>query len=285
MKSRNKNIENKEIYDAYIDLVLEKSGDKTITTTRAYDGVMRISPTLHLDREEISTYYLIQIGGGYVEGEKFLNNIELKENARAIVTTQASTKVYKCENKLETYQMTNIHLEKNSILEFITDPVILYKDAKYKQENNIYMDETSTFIYTDGITSGWSPDGQDFKYDRAKLKTNVYYNGELVLLDNLVMEPSNYDISHIGYLEGYLNFGTLLVINKNIDKKFIENMRLQLENIDMDINFGVSSLEVNGFILRVIGNMTQDIEKVISICHDYVRKELFNSIPLVIRKY
>ncbi|OPX50092.1 urease accessory protein UreD [Clostridium thermobutyricum] len=285
MKSIDTKHENKENYDAYIDLVLAKSGNKTITTTRAYDGVMRVSPTLHLDREEISTYFLIQIGGGYVEGEKFLNNIEVKENARAIVTTQASAKIYKCENKLETYQKTNIKLDKNSILEFVTDPVILYKDAKYKQENNIYMDETSTFIYTDGITSGWSPDGQDFKYDRAKLQTNLYYNGELVLLDNLVMEPAKYDISHIGYLEGYLNFGTLLVVDKKIDKKFIEEMRKELENVDLDVNFGVSSLEVNGFILRVIGNMTQDIEKVISICHDYVRKELFNSIPLVIRKY
>lgn len=225
MKSINTKHENKENYDAYIDLVLAKSGNKTITTTRAYDGVMRVSPTLHLDREEISTYFLIQIGGGYVEGEKFLNNIEVKENARAIVTTQASAKIYKCENKLETYQKTNIKLEKNSILEFVTDPVILYKDAKYKQENNIYMDENSTFIYTDGITSGWSPDGQDFKYDRAKLQTNLYYNGELVLLDNLVMEPAKYDISHIGYLEGYLNFGTLLVVDKKIDKKFIEEMR------------------------------------------------------------
>ena len=238
MKSINTKHENKENYDAYIDLVLAKSGNKTITTTRAYDGVMRVSPTLHLDREEISTYFLIQIGGGYVEGEKFLNNIEVKENARAIVTTQASAKIYKCENKLETYQKTNIKLDKNSILEFVTDPVILYKDAKYKQENNIYMDETSTFIYTDGITSGWSPDGQDFKYDRAKLQTNLYYNGELVLLDNLVMEPAKYDISHIGYLEGYLNFGTLLVVDKKIDKKFIEEMRKELENVDLDVNFG-----------------------------------------------
>ncbi|MGL4848185.1 MAG: urease accessory protein UreD [Clostridium sp.] len=285
MKSVVRNKEDRSLYDAYIDLVLARSGEKTITKTRAFDGVMRVSPTLHLDREAISTYFLIQIGGGYVEGEKFLNNIEVEEEARAIVTTQASTKVYKCENKRETYQKTNIRLDKNSILEYITDPVILYRSARYKQENNIYMDETATLIYTDGITSGWSPDGQQFQYDSARLKTNLYFNNELVLLDNLVMEPAKYNINDIGYLEGYLNFGTMLVIDKNINEKFIENMRKELEEVNLDVSFGVSRLEVNGFVLRVIGNLTQDIEKVISICHTYVRREILNSIPLEIRKY
>ncbi|MGV3026788.1 urease accessory protein UreD [Clostridium thermobutyricum] len=285
MNQSTKELDEKKSFDGYIDLVLAKSGEKTITTKRAFDGVMRVSPTLHLDREEISTYFLIQIGGGYVEGERFLNNIELKENARAIVTTQASTKIYKCENKKETYQKTKVILSKNSILEFINDPVILYKDAKYKQENNIYIDKDSTLIYSDGITSGWSPTGEVFKYSSAKLKTNLYYDGELMLIDNLVMEPEKYDVNSIGYLEGYLNFGTLLVINKNIDKKFIENMRKKLEDVRLDVSFGVSSLEINGFILRVIGNLTQDIEKVVNICHNYVRKEILNSAEILIRKY
>lgn len=275
----------REDFDGYIELVLEKSGDKTITTKRAFDGVMRVSPTLHLDREMISTYFLVQIGGGYVEGEKFLNTIRLKKDARAIITSQASTKIYKCENDMETYQETHIKLEDNSILEYITDPVILFKDAKYKQENTIYMDRESTFIYTDGITAGWSPDGENFKYKSGKLKTNVYYDGELVLLDNLVLEPSKYDINKIGYLEGYLNFGTLLVIDRRITKEFIENIRKELEDINLNLSFGISGLEVNGFILRVIGNMTGEIESVITKCHNFVRRELFNSLPITIRKY
>ncbi|MGL4847786.1 MAG: urease accessory protein UreD [Clostridium sp.] len=275
----------RENFDGYIELVLEKRGDKTITTKRAFDGVMRVSPTLHLDREEISTYFIVQIGGGYVEGEKFLNTIEVKKDARAIVTTQASTKIYKCENMKETYQETYINLEKNSVLEYITDPVILYRNAMYKQVNDIYMHKDSTFIYTDGITAGWSPDGGNFKYKRGILKTNLYYDSKLVLLDNLVLEPEKYDINKIGYLEGYLNFGTLLVIDRRITKDFIENLRKEIEEIDLNLSYGISGLEVNGFILRVIGNMTGEIEKVIVKCHDFVRRELFNSLPITIRKY
>ena len=44
-------------------------------------------------------------------------------------------------------------------------------------------------------------------------------------------------------------------------------------------------LEVNGFVLRVLGNLTQDIEKAILVCHNYIRKEFLGSRNLSIRKY
>ncbi|WP_297631983.1 urease accessory protein UreD [uncultured Clostridium sp.] len=278
-----------ENYDAYIDIVFENRNEKTITTKRKCDGAMRISSTLYLDKEKIPAYFLVQIGGGYVEGEKFHYEIEAKENTRAMLLTQSSTKIYKCENGEETTQNTYIKLEKNSVLEYINDPIILYKDAKYRQENNVYMDEDSTFIYTDGITAGWSPDGENFRYNRAKLKTNLYVNDTLMFLDNLVLEPSESNLRGVGYLEGYLNFGTLLIIDKKVNDKFIDSLRENLEEklkeYDFNISYGISKLEVNGFVLRILGNLTQDIEKVISICHDFSREKILNSIPLVIRKY
>ena len=67
-------------------------------------------------------------GGGYIEGEKYKNIFKLKDNSRAIITTQASTKVYKCEHGEKAFQETIIELGKNSILEYIADTVILYKN-------------------------------------------------------------------------------------------------------------------------------------------------------------
>lgn len=267
-----------------IDLVLEKQGDVVVSPRKYFNGVFKLSPKMELDVERIPAYFLMQLGGGIVEGEKYNINVELKENVRAIVTTQAASKVYKCENSYESFQETTLKLEENSILEYITDPVILYKDAVYRQENNIYMTKSSTLIYTDGITSGWSPDKKRFQYEKAKLKTNIYMDGVPVLLDNMLINPRENDIDGLGFMEGYKNFATLIILDDRIDKNIIEHLREEILKLNLDINFGITGLEVNGFVLRVIGNLTQDLEEVVGLCHNYIRRKILNSQNLTIRK-
>lgn len=272
-------------YAGEFEIVLEKKNENTVISEKRFDGLIKLSPTIHLDSEKISTYFIVGLGGGYVEGEKYKYSINLKEDSRSIITTQASTKVYKCVHGEKTEQETLINLDKNSILEYITDSVILYKDAIYKQVNNIYMDESATLIYSDGITSGWSKEGEDFQYSNVQLKTSVYVNNKIVLLDNLLVNPREDDVTKLGFFEGYQNFGTLLVINKNINGKIIEELRNNIKNLNLPISFGISELEVNGFVLRALGNLTQNIESAVKLCHNYIRKEFLNSRELSIRKY
>lgn len=267
-------------------LVLENLPNGTVATTSYFVGASKISPAIFLGREKTPCYFLLHLGGGYVEGEIYKNLIELKKDAKAIITTQAPTKVYKCEkNKEASYQETIIKMEENSVLEYISDSVILYKNAKYNQETTIHMDESSTLIYTDGITSGWSPDGAKFQYEGARLKNKIYLNNKLLLLDNLELNPKKYDVTEMGILEGYINFGTLLVIDKRINENYVEKARELIKNLNLDIKYGVSILENNGLIIRVLGNLTQEIQRAIDEVHYYLREKLFNLKPINIRKY
>lgn len=146
------------------------------------------------------------------------------------------------------------------------------------------MTKSSTLIYTDGITSGWSPDKKRFQYEKAKLKTNIYMDGVPVLLDNMLINPREDDIDGLGFMEGYKNFATLIILDDRIDKNIIEHLREEILKLNLDINFGITGLEVNGFVLRVIGNLTQDLEEVVGLCHNYIRRKVLNSQNLTIRK-
>lgn len=272
-------------YAGELELVLgNKEGKTTLIKSRA-KGLVRISPNMKFGNEKVQTYFLIGLGGGYVEGEEYKNKIELQEDTRAIITTQASTKVYKCLKGKDIKQYTSINIMKNSVLEYITDPVILYKDAVYKQFNEIYLDSNSTLIYSDGITAGWSPDGEKFQYTSAMLNTKVYLDNKIVLLDNLFINPKEDDIEGLGYFENYSNFATLLVIDKRINKNTIINIRKILSDNGLPVEFGISELEINGFVLRVLGNLTQHIENVINIVINYIRDKFLESKELNIRKY
>lgn len=269
----------------YTELILQKTPRRTGAKKSYTVGAAKISPAIYLDDDSIPCYYLIQLGGGYIEGEYYENRLKLEEGSQAILTTQASSKIYKSENGIPSKQYTNLQLEKNSKLEFINDSVILYKDAVYEQSTDIYLEKGATLIYSDGITAGWSPDGKLFQYTSARIKTNLYLNGELIYLDNLKITPKDYEVQSFGILEGYKNFGTMVVIDERIDKELIKRLREETKNLNLDVKFGISLLEKNGFIVRVLGNLTQDIQKVINKVHTYLRKEFFEFEELDLRKY
>lgn len=269
----------------YTELILQKTPRRTSAKKSYTVGAAKVSPAIYLDDDTIPCYYLIQLGGGYIEGEYYENNIKLEEESQAILTTQASSKIYKSENGIPSKQYTNLQLEKNSKLEFINDSVILYKDAVYEQTTDIYLNEESSLIYSDGITAGWSPDGKLFQYTSARLKTNIYLDGELIYLDNLKITPKDYNVQSFGILEGYKNFGTMLVIDKRIDKELIKRLREETRKLDLDVKFGISLLEKNGFVVRILGNLTQDIQKVINRVHTILRKEFYDFEELDLRKY
>ena len=269
----------------YTELILQKTPRRTGAKKSYTVGAAKISPAIYLDDDTIPCYYLIQLGGGYIEGEYYENRLKLEEGSQATLTTQASSKIYKSENGIPSKQYTNLQLEKNSKLEFINDSVILYKDAVYEQSTDIYLEEGATLIYSDGITAGWSPDGKLFQYTSARIKTNLYLNGELIYLDNLKITPKDYEVQSFGILEGYKNFGTMVVIDERVDKELIKRLREETKNLNLDVKFGISLLEKNGFIVRVLGNLTQDIQKVINKVHTYLRKEFFEFEELDLRKY
>lgn len=272
-------------FDGKIKIILEEKNGKTIINEIYHEGVSKVSPTMYLDDENIPCYFLMHMGGGYVEGEACSNYIELKKNTRAIITTQAPTTIYKCLKGIPCKQYSKIKLEENSVLEYMLDNTILFKDSIYNQDADIYMDKNSTLIYTDGLTSGWSPDGEKFQYDTVRMRNRIFMDGKLIFMDNLLLNPKTQNLEDLGFLEGYSNYGTAIIIDRRIDESFVEKLREDIEALNLDINFGISSLEVNGFVIRIIGNLTQHIQKAMYTCVNYVRKELFGSGELHLRKY
>ena len=272
--------------DGKIEIVLENHDlrNETIIKKIYHEGVFKVSPTIHLDNEKVPCYFLMHMGGGYLEGEHCYNDIHLKKNTRSIITTQTPTIIYKCLNNIPAKQFSKINLEENSVLEYIMDNTILFKDAIFEQETDIYLDSTSTLILAEGITAGWSSDGKPFQYKLAKMKNRIYLDNKLVLLDKLLLSPEKSDLFAMGHFENYLNYGTAIIIDSKIDLEFVENMREYLQKYDVDVKYGVSKLEIPGVVVRALGNLTQDIQKIVYGATNYSREKLLGSCKLDLRK-
>ncbi|WP_082232839.1 urease accessory protein UreD [Halobacillus massiliensis] len=236
-----------------------------------YEGAFKYTRPVRLEDESLSVY-LIHVGGGYVDGDTYGTSITLSEGAQLLVTSQASTKVYKTPSK-PVVQQTAIHLESDSVLEYCMDPLILYEGAKFIQNTTVYMDPGATFFYSDIITPGWSEDGGHFRYDWVRNRLKVYQNGKLVLFDHLLLEPDE-ELEGILQLEGHTHVGSFVISHPEASREFAARLYESLYEDFSHVRFGISDMEASAIVVRILHHRTQTIEKMIHHAHMLARKEL-----------
>ena len=267
-----------------LELDMENRGGRTVAKNVYFQGAFKVMRPVYHNNGTYPCYYLLNPGGGYLDGDTYRMNVSLEEGANLTLTTQSATKVYKTPEK-EVYQETNIHLKKDSYLEYLPDPLIAYKDARYHQKNTVHMEKGATFLYSDILTPGWSPEGKQFSYDMLRLKNEIYMEGELIAFDHIKLQPETQHMTGLGFMEGYTHLGSFIVVGEKTNDELLDRLYETIQNKSGDFAFGLSKLAVPGFTIRIMANYTQVIEKIFTACHHVISEEWYKSTPSFLRKY
>lgn len=266
-----------------LELDAEARQGKTVTKNLYFRGAFKIQrPIYHHPKHPC--YYILNPGGGYLDGDTYRMSVSLEKNARLTLTTQSATKVYKTPTK-HAYQEMEIHLKEGSYLEYLPDPLIAYKDARYFQKNTIRMEKGAAFLYSDILTPGWSPEGEHFSYDSLRLINEVYLDEELVVFDHIKLDPKEKHMNGLGFMEGYTHLGSFIVVGDQTNTELLDQLYETISKHQGDFKFGLSKLTVPGFTIRVMANATQVIERIFTACHHIISQEWFATKPSFLRKY
>ncbi|PMC39521.1 urease accessory protein ureD [Bacillus sp. UMB0899] len=268
-------------YTGYLELTVEKKHHRSFVSNSFFDGVLKITRPTYLP-EGLPLLTLIHVGGGYVDGDSYKTEVVVGKDAKLALTTQASTKIYK-SLRLGVRQEMDYFLHDGSELLVKQDPLIAYKDARFSQVTNVYMESTSTFYYTDIITPGWSEDRGLFQYKRISSKLKIFIDGELQVYDHQLLIPGE-NIQQLMQLEGYTHIGTLFMIHPQVDEQLIERLRSELSSVNHS-RFGISALNAKGLSIRVLALSTPDVEGIFSLCEGVIRQQLDNKEMIEWRKW
>ncbi|WP_017549529.1 urease accessory protein UreD [Salinicoccus carnicancri] len=267
-----------------LELDVENRGGRTVADNIYFQGAFKVMRPVYLNGYSHPCYYLLNPGGGYLDGDTYRMKVTLAEDSRLTLTTQSSTKVYKTPVSYA-YQETEFHLEKGSYLEYLPDPLIAYKDAKYVQKNVVHMERGSTLLYSDIVTPGWSPEGKEFSYDTLRLKNEIYMDDELVVFDHIKLQPARQNMGGLGFMEGYTHLGSFMVIGEQTDDDLLDSLYEIVDGMEGDFEFGISRLTIPGFTIRILADKTQLIESIVSACHLAVSEKWHQVEPSFLRKY
>jgi urease accessory protein len=273
-----------ENWTGVLHLGAEERYGKTVAKNVYFQGAYKVMRPIYHDESGQACYYLLNPGGGYLDGDRYQMKISLEKQAKLTLTTQSATKIYKTPNS-HAYQESEFNLKEGSYLEYIPDPLIGYKNARYKQKNVVHMEKGCTLLYSDIVTPGWSPDGEKFSYDTLQLINEIYMENELVVYDHIKLSPATQNMDSLGLMEGYSHLGSMIVVDEKTNHDLLDRLYESIPNHSLESKIGLSLLPVPGFTVRVLANNTQTIEKIFSDFHNILSQEWFNKTPSFLRKY
>ena len=99
--------------------------------------------------------------------------------------------------------------------------------------------------------------GEKFAFSQYRSRLDITYEGQMVLHENMMMEPQNQPLDGLGYYEGYTHqamlflFGTVCPNEKEAAEC--------LEKVP-EIEFGVTKTMLGGMIFRILGTSAEQLQ-------------------------
>ncbi len=210
---------------------------------------------------EVGWLVMGSLGGGLLGGDCIHVDLHVQQGARAYVTTQASTKIFKSGGCGEVRQSLNVHMAPDAAILFAPDPVVCFAHADYQQEQNFYLHAASSLLAVDWFTSGRWQCGERWKFARYLSRQSVFINAAPILIDALELDNTMSNISNTIGFHAVNALATVICLGP----RFTRAARVLLQRLhDMPIEpkdsviFGISEL-ADGFLLRVAGDSTENV--------------------------
>ncbi len=270
-----------------IVLDIEPSSGKTRITEKESAFPLSVQKEMYYDQfqPKMTHVYIVSSSGGILQGDKYTIDIILEKNALAHITTQGATRVYGM-NVSNAIQVVNVSLDDGAYLEFIPDQIIPYKNSRFYQEINFKVHDNATMIYSEIISPGRIGMGEVFDYDICYLRSiGKNHKDELRFTDYTKIEPKKMNLQDFGLLEQKQIVATMYILAKTKDiEKIIQTLENEIKN-SAEIVVGWSTMtKENGILLRILGNTTRDVIRLVYDITKIVRKVILDSDFHEIRK-
>jgi len=137
--------------------------------------------------------YLASYGGGLVGGDALRIDIDVERGAAAVISTQASTKVYRSLQGAT--QQLRADVADDALLVLAPDPVVCFARSSYAQNVEIRLAERGALVLVDWLGAGRVASGERWQLDHFSSLTQIWCGQRRLLYDSLRLTPEDGDVA------------------------------------------------------------------------------------------
>ncbi|SDO45293.1 urease accessory protein [Paenibacillus sp. yr247] len=229
--------------------------------------------------------YLMDCSPGLMSGDHYEINVSLGEGAHVFLTNQSFTKVHPSQINQGSTQCQTLHLEAGAMLEYIPEPLMLYKDASLSADMDVHLSPGSAFIFSDIVCPGRTQRGEIFQYARYTNRMKVWYGNELIFYQNQRIEPQTMQLTAPGCWEQETHLGNLYIYSDRLKHRHLEGIRERLERLEgVQVRIGASLTHKYGLIVSVMGRHAWELQFILTKAWHDIRRSLLALTPLMVNK-
>lgn len=171
---------------------------------------------LYFDEEmpEMPCVYILSSGGPNVDGDRYRQDITVKKDAFAFVSTGAATKLAEMKYNYSGL-VQNIVLEDNAYLEFMPEPVIPCRHTRFISDTRLRVAESATAFYSEIFMPGrkYYKDGELFQYDILSVCSHCErLDGRQLFREKFVIDPAICNPRELGVMGNFDVFSNVIVV-------------------------------------------------------------------------
>lgn len=262
---------------AFLQLHFELHNGKTHLIRNFSGGHQIVRQVHYMDNElsDLAVVFIQNVSAGVLQGDRLRIEIKVGDGARALVTTQAATKVFEMHKNYAS-QRIDVTVGKNAYAEVLMDPVIPCTGSRLYNEVNMTVDPTGVLIYDEHLTPGRVAHDESWQFDLFYSRLRVSRpSGELIAADTNVIAPTVDPVTTPGLFGEFSDMAVLFVVAEGHDAPAIATEMHQAVQ-GMDHVIGSASVLPSGVgaHARTLGMSTSRTEGSIHACWAAARREL-----------
>ncbi len=234
---------------------------------------------LYFDEEmpEMPCLYILSSGGPNVDGDRYQQDITVRKDAFAWVSTGAATKL--AEMKFNYSGMIqNIVLEEGAYLEFMPEPVIPCRHTRFISDTRLCVHPTATVFYSEIYMGGrkYYKDGELFEFDILSVCSHGERpDGRQLFREKFVIDPNVVPVRQLGVMNQFDVFANVIVMTpKDHADRIYEKTPVYIDR-EKKIAVGITHLPNNaGLLFKVLGMEPGPVKKIVREFCSSVRMEV-----------
>lgn len=243
-----------------------------------------VQQALYFDEElpEMPCVYILSNSGQNMEGDRYRQDITLKEGAMAFVSTGAATKVAEMSHNYAGMTQ-NIILEKDAYLEYLPEPMIPCKHTRYISKTRLVVDPTATVCYSEIYMAGrkYYKEGELYQFDILSVcSEGARPDGKELFREKFVIQPEKENPRNLGVMGKYDVFANVILMAPKEKADLIYESTPAFIDRKNNLAAGITRLPNDaGLLYKVIGMETGPVKKIVREFCSSVRKAV-KGVPI-----